>query len=330
MLAVDRQRLPARGEDASCRTTGQDALDGGRGGIDDVLGVVEHDQHVEIADRGQDVYGGPSVGTEAKRCHDGVGHGRRVRDASQLDEAGAEFGALCGAAGDLEGETCLADAARAGEGDEAGVADELGDELHVVVATDERRRHQGWDEPIRSADFGRRPSGTAWRCVLQGDLLGVAKGPGGFEPDLGERRSGPTVGAERVSGPVGAGQRLDQNRPPAFAQRLRGDKGLGDGDCFVVPTGAEQGDGAGFPCPSATFLQAAGLGADALDVCAVAVGGAVPQVEGGGEQVGGVGWVSALGGVDECFESVGVEGAGWYRQGVAAAAGHERRTELGA
>ena len=117
-----------------------------------MLSVVEHDQHVEIADRGQDVDGGPSVTTEAKRGHDGVGHGCRVRDARQLDEAGSEFGALCGAARDLEGETCLADAARAGEGDEAGVADELGDELHVVVAADERRRHQGGtnrsDRPI--------------------------------------------------------------------------------------------------------------------------------------------------------------------------------------
>ena len=156
MLAFDRQRLPAGGEDASRRATGQDALDGGRGGIDDVLGVVEHDQHVEVADRGQDVHGGPAVGTEAKRRHDGVGHGCRVRDAGQLDEAGSELGALCGAAGDLEGETCLADAARPGEGDEAGVADQLGDELHVVVAADERRRHEGRDEPIRSVGFGRR------------------------------------------------------------------------------------------------------------------------------------------------------------------------------
>ena len=43
-----------------------------------------------------------------------------------------------------------------------------------------------------------------------------------------------------------------------------------------------------------------------------------------------VGWISALGGIEQCFEPVGVEGAGWYPQGVAAAAGHECWTELGA
>ena len=102
---------------------------------------------------------------------------------------------------------------------------------------------------------------------------------------------------------MGAGERLDQHCPPAFAQRLCGDECLGGGDRFVGPTGAEQGGGVGFPCRASTFLETAGLGADAVDIGAVAVSGAVPQVECGGEQVSGLGRVGAAGGVDEVLRT---------------------------
>ena len=133
----DREPLAACGEDARRRASGQDALHRGGDGVDDVFGVVEHDQHVERTDLGQHLGGGTSVGGQTECGDDDVGDGRRVLDRCELDEACAELVAIARSAGHLERETGLADAARAGERDQTGVLEQCDDDIDVVVAPDE-------------------------------------------------------------------------------------------------------------------------------------------------------------------------------------------------
>ena len=67
LLAVERQPLAARGEDPRHGTAGQDELARCCHGLDDMFGVVEHDQYVEGADPGQGVSRRSAVGDEAQR-----------------------------------------------------------------------------------------------------------------------------------------------------------------------------------------------------------------------------------------------------------------------
>ena len=111
---------------------------------------------------------------------------------------------------------------------------------------------------------------------------------------------------------MGTGQSFDQHRPAAFTQRLGGDEGLRCGDRVVDPTGTEQGGGVGFRCSLSSFFEAAGLGADTFDVGAVAVGGAVPEVEGGGEQVGGLGCPAPRAAATSVSNRSASSVAGWH------------------
>ena len=85
----------------------------------------------------------------------------------------------------------------------------------------------------------------------------------------------------------------------------------------------------GLPRRGASLIQAAGFGADALDVGAVAERRPLPQVEGGGEEACGVVGAGLACGVDERLEAFGVELTGGDVEGEAAAAARQRGAELG-
>ena len=91
VFAVDGHSFAARDEDARRGPPGEDALHCGGDVLDDVLGVVEHDQHVEGADLGQELDRGSSVGGQAERGHEHVGNGGGILDRGELDDACAEL-----------------------------------------------------------------------------------------------------------------------------------------------------------------------------------------------------------------------------------------------
>jgi hypothetical protein len=83
----------------------------------------------------------PPVGGQSQRGDHHVGDGGRVLHRSQLDHARAQVGRLRGPVRHLERQPRLAHAAGTGQRDQAGVAQQVDDQLPVVVAADERRRH---------------------------------------------------------------------------------------------------------------------------------------------------------------------------------------------
>ena len=138
VFTADSEPLTAGGEDSRCGAAGQDALHRLGDAVDDVFGVVEHDQQVESTHVGQQRRRRSSVRSQAQRGDHDIGDGRRTLDRCELDHARTEIEAISRSAGDLDCETGLADTTRAGQRDEAGALEQLDDELGVVVAPNER------------------------------------------------------------------------------------------------------------------------------------------------------------------------------------------------
>ena len=121
---------------------------GGRS--DDVLAVVEHDQHAPIGhepgDGVQRRLGGRLP--HAQDAGDLGRHRRRVVDGRQLDERHAVEVALDPVGGGVHGEPRLADPRCAGEGDEPVGVQRLGDRRQLGGAADQRRRLVGQVVPV--------------------------------------------------------------------------------------------------------------------------------------------------------------------------------------
>ena len=112
-----------------------------RGCSDEVLEAVEHEQHAQAAQAGDQALDRVDPrGLDEAEGADDLGHDeRRVVDVGQADERPSVAERRCGAAGDLDGEARLAAASRADDGDDAAVraAQQVGELGQLGVAPEQ-------------------------------------------------------------------------------------------------------------------------------------------------------------------------------------------------
>ena len=159
----DMQRLAARHEYAQRAGARRQRFDEVRDEVDDVLGIVEHEQVARRRECGADVLdGGHALRVQAKLGRDGDQHvGARPR-ARQLHEQHALARAAAHRVGHAYGEARLADPARADERDDRRAFEHLDDLRDFGVASDERRRQR------RRVGIGRYGSRDGGRRVGRG------------------------------------------------------------------------------------------------------------------------------------------------------------------
>ena len=142
------QRFATGGHEPQARAAAQQIFGHGGGRVDDVLAVVEHDDHLAVADH----VGEPGGVGYVERGRDRRGHRDRITDRRELDEVAAvgerdRFGAR-----HLQREPRLADTARTDEGQKPLLGGEAGELAQLVVASDERR--QRFRDGASPLDFG--------------------------------------------------------------------------------------------------------------------------------------------------------------------------------
>ena len=200
VLAVDAEPLAARGEDPDGRPASQQELDGAGRFADDVLGVVEHHQHVEVA--------GPSQRLRARRLlarQPELGHHRRRDVLAVVERASTTI--LTPAPprrrgpGDLEGQAGLANAAGAHQRHDAGGVEQVGHLLPVDVAAHEGGRGE-WRKRGAVGRRAARPVGAgadpARRTCRRARPARLGEGGRRLEPGVGQRLRGPSEGAKRL------------------------------------------------------------------------------------------------------------------------------------
>ncbi len=145
-----------------------------------VLEIVQHQQHGPIAQRRPEPVDRRPV---ARLPHpDHPGHGRqdevRLDERRQGHEPGVPRERRRDLLGHAQGEAGLADAAGAGQGQEAhvGAAQQLDSRVHLPFAADERgqRDRQGWAGPnlVREGDqLDRLAAAVGWRRSGHGWVL---------------------------------------------------------------------------------------------------------------------------------------------------------------
>jgi hypothetical protein len=122
----DSDRFSARGDDRECAAAPQQLLSGVRGRGDEVLAVVEHDEHRIVADvvgdgldlRARRLVRQPHRPRDRRRHKHGVGEGR------EFDVPNAVFEVGDGVSGELKREAGLTCAASASEREEPTVPDQ--------------------------------------------------------------------------------------------------------------------------------------------------------------------------------------------------------------
>ena len=114
-LATDPQRLAACRDDPQTTAAPEQILGQGGRGIDDVLAVVEDDDHLAVADHvREELRIGHVEGCGGGRSHCGrISHRRELDDVAAVAERGGH------SPGDFQRETRLADTARTDERDES-------------------------------------------------------------------------------------------------------------------------------------------------------------------------------------------------------------------
>ena len=179
-LAVDTQRLAARGQHRDRRGHVDEGLDGGRGAVDDLLAVVEHEQHRPVGEHvTQSVEGRasrtgvePEGGGEARG--DPVGRvGVAVVDRGQVHEPHPVREEGAHVVGDLDREPGLAAATGTDERDDPVRREPGGEVAALGVAADEPGAAPGevhFDDARRGRD-DRRRGGRNQRRVVGEDLL---------------------------------------------------------------------------------------------------------------------------------------------------------------
>ena len=197
VLAGHAQRGAARDDEAR---SGRDSDDLGdaRGGVDDVLEVVQDEQHRALGkERRQRLDRGSRCAVEqADRPGDQRLDVGRVLDRRERHEP-RPVGVLgLDRAGRLGGDARLADAARAGDGHEPGVVEQRPERLDLVVAPDEGRQPRLEVADRRPAGADRRKLGRQPRDVELVQPLG----PGHVLEDVQAEVAGGRAGRQVVSG----------------------------------------------------------------------------------------------------------------------------------
>jgi len=213
LLAVDAEPLPAGRQYAQTGGAGEQRCNERGASVDEVLAVVQHEQHVavpEVADESTD--GGLGGAPQVERAADHVGHCGGARHVLERDPRGT--GGECGfdLPRDLEGEPRLPDPAWSGERDATRSAAARRTNEHggqcgdVLVPTDDRTGRDA--KTGLAADLQCAQGGG-----VQGRGLPVVEREGlGEHPD-GERARGsapaPLQRRDRVDAEAGhLGQRL--------------------------------------------------------------------------------------------------------------------------
>ena len=148
LFGPQAQRLLAGGQHAQRRCALQQPVDEVGDGLEQVLAVVEHEQHLATCQR---IDEGLEAGLALRNRHaELLRHGMRqksgVGEAGELDPPCAVALALDLGAGNRLGKAALADAAGADHGDEPVQGEQAGEQHQVVVAADQirsRRRQVG-------------------------------------------------------------------------------------------------------------------------------------------------------------------------------------------
>ncbi|CAM5269986.1 hypothetical protein STANM309S_00703 [Streptomyces tanashiensis] len=300
---------------------------------DDVLAVVEDEERPApgaVLDEGREPVLRCRRGDGRRLPELGLAGPQRGQDGGGdrgLLADGGEFGEVDGALvrpGRLQGEPCLADAARPGEGDEPSSAQAAASAPSSSRPADERGQAGG------KAARGPGPGGPPgrYRTVLR-EEFGVQGAQ--FRPRIGaepvrERRAYLLVRGEGLGGPPGRSQGADPQGLEGFVERLPGGE---RGERREDGGGPPQGEVGGEPV-------APRLGVPLLDpydqgvgvpAGQVREGGPAPQSQGLVEERGGGAGVAvgegggALGG--EPFEEVQVDGVRAGGDPVAAAGGRD-------
>jgi hypothetical protein len=136
------QRLAAGGEDRDVRALPQQRLRQARARAEEVLAVVEHEQHLALGEVARERRLGrvARVEVDAQRVGRGLADQAGVADARQFDRPRPVGVALRAACGQLEGEARLAAAPRAGERDKAAAVEQVVELVELAEAPDEARR----------------------------------------------------------------------------------------------------------------------------------------------------------------------------------------------
>ncbi|SCE61849.1 hypothetical protein GA0115253_109876, partial [Streptomyces sp. Termitarium-T10T-6] len=218
-LAGYAEGFAAGGDDGELRAVGQQMVGEGGGRADDVLAVVQQEQHpargAVLGEPYERVTAGAVGGAQLlgarpaqhglagpERAEDRLGHGVRVVDGGQFGEPDAVGPGFGGGLRGLLRQPGLARAAGPEQGDQPGAAEVLAQGCHVGVAPDEA------GEPGAEVAGGGRGRG------------GGRLGRGGYVPRGGD---GPGRGrGPRGRGGPGRGSRVEQLRVQAAQGRSRG------------------------------------------------------------------------------------------------------------
>ena len=243
---LDPQRFPARDQDPEAGARVQQPHRQRSRRVADMLAVVEHEQLLAVGqavgDRVDefDTCGFGDAESVGQRPYHlgGIGHRGQLRQPhtiARLADGGLRR---------PQGQSGLAHAAGAGEGDESGARQEPGDLAELLLPTDERRElgrqvvrlgfgltaagmrlvRRGRARRARRGRRGRRGQlgGSRQRLVLAEDrAFEPHQLRAGLYPELlAEHRSYPLVGPEGVSLTPAAVQGQDQLRPQPFTKRV--------------------------------------------------------------------------------------------------------------
>ena len=161
LLALDAQGLAAGRQNLHAGSGIQHLDRQGSSCLDDVLAVVEHEQH-RLVFEGGDQTADRMLGADlrAERVSECARHQARVNDRRQIDQCGSVPMRFDQPPGDREGNRGLADSARSDDGDEAPVRQLGRDRSHDFGAVDHachgRRQLRFLNGGLRGRERSRR------------------------------------------------------------------------------------------------------------------------------------------------------------------------------
>ena len=309
LFAGESQALPAGRDRRDVRATRQQTVDERGDRIEDMLAVVEQQQHVGVAEAVGDAFdaGRPAPGVDAEGGGDGVQRGGGIGGGELAERDRAVRAVGLDAPAGLDQEPGLADPARSDQRHQPGAIGERGDLGDGGLATDQRGRRRR--QPRRANTGGRH---------LGGEEVGVLRDQRRRRVDAQLVAQTATEVVERPEGfrrPAAGRERRHEERARPLPQRLRVDQCREHGDGGVGVAGGEEPFGLALPSAKAHLLEAGRLGPAVVDVGQFRIGRTLPAIEELVE-VGGVVGPGRRG--QHCGQPVDVELDGGRLEAVAA------------